>query len=558
MSNFFYRNEDYSLFQKAFKDTSGEDVVVELLSTDDSLKEGEVIVNKHVIRKDNRFSQESSFNKFFGPRRSLNRNFDMKDFSSWKNKNYRETEKQLGVKESERTKFSFADFMNERSGGKTYNDDDQNRDNQQKAINELSSEDPTFKRFSLNDYMRRLEEQTRVKNETRDNEDLIDSIGEITQDVVPDSTQDENFDENISGISVDDFVDDETFGGDSYSVDTSELDAMKTRLEELRTQTAEINQLIDDVEEQDDEIDFDKFSENDDLEEAEDDFDESQDEESAQETQDDENIDEETDESLDEETQSNESDADKNENDESEASKNQIGQGGVIEQPTGFGGTQETSQQSGGQDSGVIPRRITQTIIPMGERQHKTKEQETDANAQGSLNIVIAKTPEEKSQVIMKQIEKNEQERKDIEDKLKQAEKDKLAAMKTYENRLKELEKSIQEKDKAHQEKVLQERIKNDNKLIAVRAEYETREAEIRRLEKESALKQKIGALLKKELKNNLSISNLEMNNKLLEITSIMNAEKQRAKAKPKTSTTKKRKSKRRIDSDIIGGINFD
>lgn len=516
MSNFFYKNSDYSLFQKAFKDASGEDVVVDVLSTDDSLKEKEVVVQKHVIRKDNRFNQESSFNKFFGPRKSLNRNIDMKDFSSWKNKNYRETEKQIGESNRDKLKFSFADFMNERSRGKTYNDADQNRENTQKAIDEISTEDPMYKRFSLNDYMRRLEEKTRVNSESRDDEDLIETLGQKTQEVVPDSRQDENFEENISNVNVERFVDDDSFKGEQYSVDKSELDEMKNRLEELKAKTAEINKIVEETSKpEENEFNFETFDEEDlaiqEVSETED---------------------------IDTESQDDEENSDAKEDDEANLEESIDAQIGEI---------QENS------DNADVKADVEEVVETQTEN---IEEQKIEAKTEEP----IEKAKEEsKSEEILKLIDKNEKERKDIEEKLKQAEHEKDEAMKVYEERLKELEKSIEEKDKETQKRVLEEKVKNDNRLIEVRAEYESREAEIRRLEKESAQKLKIGALLKKELKNNLSISNLEMNNKLLEITSIINQEKERAKAsKPKKTTTRKRNTKRKIDSDIIGGIDFD
>jgi len=505
MSNFFYKYSDYSLFQKAFNDCEGEDVVVDILSTDESLKETEIIEKKHVIRKDNRFSQESSFNKFFGPRKSLNQNFDMKDFSSWKNKNYRETEKQLGSKDSDRVKFSFSDFMAERSGNKIYNDADENRSNNQKAINELSSDDSTFKRFSLNDYMRRLEEKTRVKSETRDNEDLIDSIGDITQDVVPDSHQDEDFEESVSNVDVEHFVDDDSFAGDKYAVDTSELDAMKTRLDDILAKTSEINQMINET----------QPSEDDEQPQTIIDIQPNEDEESLSDIDD----------SADMQPDSNEE---------------------IVQEQTDI---TETSEDK------------TEKTQESEEQEPASSEKSEDSQKQAEQTqvVVVAAEQEDKSKELIEKINKNEQERKEIEEKLKQAEQEKLAAMKSYEQRLRELEKSIQEKDKEHREQALRIKIKNDNKINEVQQEFRAREAEIRRLEKEAALKQRIGALLKKELKNNLSISNLEMNNKLLEVSSMINAEKQREKAKPKKpATTRKRKTRRRVDSDIIGGIDFD
>lgn len=535
MSNFFYKTSDYSLFQKAFRDTSGEDVVVDVLSTDESLKENEVVVQKHVIRKDNRFNQESSFNKFFGPRKSMNRNVDMKDFSSWKNKNYRETEKQIGGGIGDKPKFSFADFMNERSHGKTYNDADKNRDNNQKAINQISSDDPLYKRFSLNDYMRRLEEKTRVNSETRENEDLIESLGETTQEVVPDSYQDENFEENVSNIGVEKFVDDDSFKGEKFAVDKSELDEMKSRLEEIKSKTAEINKLVEETPEPEiPAFNFETF----------DDEDEEELDENIEESSEVESIEEDT-----QDSSKNESHIDVKELEENSETEKETEEGQIKEQKDEKTDSAVEEKQ---QEQAADQINIIQTVQTAGSSQSEEEKSQTDAEE-------AATKPHDKSEDILKLIDENEKERKDIEEKLKQAEHEKAEAMKVYELRLKELEKSIKEKDREAQKRVLLEKVKNDNRLSEVRAEYESREAEIRRLEKESALKLKIGALLKKELKNNLSISNLEMNNKLLEITSLINQEKERAKVnKQKKTTTKKRKTKRKIDSDIIGGFDFD
>ncbi len=553
MSNFFYKYSDYSLFQKALKDVEGEDVVANFLSNDDSLKDAGEVETKHIIRKDNRFSDKSSFDRFFGPRKNQGRNVDMGDFSSWKNKNYRETEKQLGKEGENKLKFSFADYMNERSGGKIYNDEDKNREENQKAIEELPSEDSTFKKFSLNDYMRRLEERTRVKSQTRDNEDLIEPLGNLTQDVVPTKAQDENFEENVSNVNLEGFVEDDEFKGDKFAVDTSELDAMKARLEELKTQTEEINEIIDENS-QDEETSSDEIS----IEEVDEAQTESADEAMEEETQEVEKIEETS------ETQT---------ADETEDEPVPMAQGyGGFTQPAAVAGQPgeagETAQTGASGDAGGGSGGVSQTGASQGDGSAQTNAAGSQASGGAGGNFVKiistqtsdgenASAGEEKSQEIIKLIDKNEKERAEIEEQLKQAEKEKLAAMKTYEGRLKELEKSIADKDKETQKRVLLEKIKNDNKLIEVREEYKQREDEIRRLEKEAALKAKIGALLKKELKNNLSISNLEMNNKLLEITTLLNQEKQKAKAaRPKT--VRKRKNKRKIDSDIIGSIDFD
>ncbi len=504
MSNFFYKYSDYSSFQKAFKDVDGEDVVVNLFDDDESLKTNKPAEpKKHVIRKDNRFNKESSYDRFFGPRKSKTQNFDMRDFSSWKNKNYRETEKQLDEGSKDKIKFSFSDFMNERSGGRKFNDDDQNKMAGQKAINEMSTEDPTFKRFSLNDYMRRLEERTRVKAETRDNEDLIEAIGEKTQVVTPDSSQDENFDESENNLDVVDVAQDDSLKGDEYRVAKSELEELRKRLYEVNEKTEEIKKLIGD----DEDVEIEEVDEEEDLE---DDLLKSA----------------EVDEASEDSTQPTET-SEEDIFDESSGSEEN-----VESQETTEPNEQTESEET------LEPEKAEEQPQTAGQKEEKP-EGHRDAGE------------------IQKLISKNEQEKQEIAEKLKLAEEEKLSAQKSYEDRLKELEKSIGDKDKETQKQVLLEKIKHDNKLTIVRAEFESREEEIRKLEKEAALKIKIGELLKKELKTNLNISNLEMNNKLLEITTLINQEKQKAKAnKPKT--TRKRTKKRRVDSDIIGSIDIE
>lgn len=592
MANFFFKYSDYDAFERALRDCDGEDVVVDIMANDESLLSNEIVENKHVIRKDNRFSQESSFNKFFGPRKS--KNVDMKDFSSWKNKNYRETEKQIGQSENTKNKFSFSDFMAERSSGNIYNDEDQNRSNNQKAIHELSSDDPTFKKFSLNDYMRRLEEQTRVKESTRDNEDLIDSIGDITQIVEPDSKQDESFDESVSNIKIENIVDDEDFAGEKFSVDTEELEQMQERLKKLKEETAEINKIIDEPEIDKDTIDFDEEDfekryqekleketedEPDNLEENEDsenveeseggeNLEESENSENLEEGESTENLESEINEDLQIDTDENIDDSENQENDiddniesnDAVDSENLVDKNGNIINISNLdeeNGSGDITTQSNGlpQNSEASEGGNVIKIVGAINTSNNSANQNNEKTNISQVSDDVQSDDFDKTKEIIKLISKNEEERKKIEEKLRIAEEDRNATKLSYEIRLKELQDSIEEKDKETKERVLQEKIKNDNKIILVQAEFEKREQEIRRLEKEAAQKIKIGELLKKELKNNLNISNLEMNNKLLEISSSMAKEKVKAN---NSKTTRKRKTKRRLDSDIIGSVDFD
>ena len=61
---------------------------------------------------------------------------------------------------------------------------------------------------------------------------------------------------------------------------------------------------------------------------------------------------------------------------------------------------------------------------------------------------------------------------------------------------------------------------RHDIKLKKAESNFKLREQRIKEFEKESSEKQKIGVILRKELKNNLNISNLEMDKKLLEVAS--------------------------------------
>lgn len=572
MANFFFKYSDYAAFEKALKDCEGEDIIVDILSNDDSLTETENISNKHIIRKDNRFNQESSFNKFFGPRKS--KNVDLKDFSSWKNKNYRETEKQIGQSENSKNKFSFSDFMAERSGGKIYNDEDQNRSDNQQAIHELSSDNPTFKKFSLNDYMRRLEEQTRVKESTRENEDLIDSIGDMTQLVEPDSMQDESFNENVSNVKIENIVGDEEFAGEKFAVDTDELEQMQERLKKLKEETDKINQIIDEPQIDEDTIDFDEtefeknyqqnYQNDDDVEDKQDDsetdglkvdetdgFNEEQnkDPESNNEA-----IDEDEVENPVVSEQSDDSD-DINIQIDEDDKKDDLNEAIGVQSDTQTAIQGNQSEINDNDD--VLPIKVVQIINTGNDNESKSQSNNNSQNNEINDNDESTHEDFDKTKEIIRLIAKNEEERKVIEEKLRQAEADKNETKVSYENRLREIEQSIEEKDKETKQHILQEKIKNDNKITLVQAEFKQREQEIRKLEKEAAQKLKIGELLKKELKNNLNISNLEMNNKLLEISSSMAREKEKAKAnRPKT--TRKRKTRRRLDSDIIGSVDFD
>ena len=80
------------------RSTKNEPVVINIFSNDSSLIEETVdkdtASNMQRKQMSSKF-QASPFDKFFGPRKKRTDPLDMKDFSSWKNKNYRESEKQI-------------------------------------------------------------------------------------------------------------------------------------------------------------------------------------------------------------------------------------------------------------------------------------------------------------------------------------------------------------------------------------------------------------------------------------------------------------------------------
>ena len=245
MNNFFLKDRDFDLFKKALRSTKNEPVVINILSTDSSLEENSekaVLKNAPAPRKNQSSKFEASpFGRFFGPRKPQPTNVDMKDFSSWKNKNYRQAEKAIGEEESKPVKFSMSDFMNERFKDSRYHDIDQLKSETQKPINELSTSDPQYQKFSLDSYMHKLEEQTNVKDKFKENDDILEPFGsDITADVVVDSSQDENFgfgsDVNLEKVVFDDHLQ----SGEKFRFESEELDKVKARLEKMQREANNI------------------------------------------------------------------------------------------------------------------------------------------------------------------------------------------------------------------------------------------------------------------------------------------------------------------------------
>ena len=241
MKNFFYRDSDYDLFRKALRSTKNEPVIINILSDDSSLIEDNVDKGLPTVQRKQMSTkfQASPFDKFFGPRKKRTDPLDMKDFSSWRNKNYRESEKQINETPEEATKFSFSDYLNSKAKQEKYNDEDQSKSDNQKSIDQLSSGDEDFKKFSLDSYLNKLEQETKVKKEFSETEDLFDNKGDM---FTPTATteQDENF---MATSDVD--VEDIAFGGvsgEKFAFEREELDSVKARLEKMER---EANNIID-------------------------------------------------------------------------------------------------------------------------------------------------------------------------------------------------------------------------------------------------------------------------------------------------------------------------
>jgi len=712
MNNFFFKGEDYSLFRKALHETKGEPVVINLLSTDSSLiDESKQQEDAPVVRKNlsNKF-QPSPFGKFFGPRKQRTTPVDMGNFSSWKNKNFREAEQNLGKEDTiDAPKFSLSDYMNKSSVEKKFNEEDQHVTDTQKSIDQLSTSDPTYQKYSLDSYLHKLEEQTKVKDKFKLNDDLLEPLGVDTQMVVPDSSQDENFSAS-SIVDVEDVSFDENIRGEKFAFETSELDKVRTRLDKIEREAANIKDKPTDKI-----ISTDEFSEL----TGEDKFDleklgVSSDEEDEIEVDDIEKINEkltlqgedseEDDESnkvapkvthkrffevnknpgaaasFAKDTQGQLSDENEDISDDGESleglDSESIGDVGVETETNQGSGTSTTgdvvqiltTETSGGtgtvvvgettpgdQDEFVSGTRINRDDIltkedfktitdefmakftelykkdsgnegqssegvvsdelaPAGVNQGYTAGPQVVSGEQSFVqdpymegypqqeymhgDSYLQKQHAELQAKILEMIEQNKKTDAEAEQKLRQAEIDKQKVTEQYEARLRELEQSFKKRDEEIKKQAYLDKLKNDIKLKKAETKFKRREEEMNEMHKASSEMLKIGVVLKKELKNNLNISNLEMDKKLLEVASKIRKEELEeerevtrnvvveepetvveepeevvVEEKPKKTTTKKtttrkkttrrshshtRTPRRKIDSDIIGGIKFD
>lgn len=732
MFNFFFKGEDHSLFRKALKSTKDEPVIINILSTDSSLiddskKEDEAPVARKNLS--NKF-EPSPFGKFFGPRKQRTTPVDMGNFSSWKNKNFREAEQKIGEAAATESRFSLTDYMNKNSESKMYNDSDQLTSETQKPITQLSTEDPTYKKYSLDSYLHKLEEQAKVKDKFQLNDDLLEPLGDDIQKVIPDSSQDENFGMS-SAVNVEDITFDENISGERFAFEKSELDKVRTRLDKIEKEVAKSEKVISGNElsaiakagsEENDDFDLSKLGvdedddiEVDDIEKINQKLIGEQEEDEANKTTpkvshkrffeinktptgaparapqtasilgEQEDVLDETDITKDPSdvvetgdiSESGASDVTETAGigDVSEtytgaetpvdATEGVIGEApleddsglNVSEEHAGtdagefVSGTRITRDdiltkddlktmtdelvtkftemyKKGAEQPAVVPTGVVGTVDPLDSLDDMDDEFEfvggvdPSEYAQGvTINTTtptqvvpgsnqtvvggfgyVSPPPDDeiqKQQVelqakILEMMEANKRADAEALEKLRQAELEKSRVAEQYEAKLRELEESFRKRDEELKKQAYLDKLKHDIKMKKAETKFKKREEEILESGKISSERVKIGLMLKKELENNLNISNLEMDKKLLEVASKLQkdvAEEEKAKEpKPakveevevieeieetpkktvkRTTTRKKtttrrtarshtRTPRRKIDSDIIGGINFD
>jgi len=761
MNNFFSSSADYNLFKKALRSTNNEPVVINIMSDDSSLERPDVEEKKVNVERKNMSSkyQASPFGKFFGPRKQRTEPVDMKDFSAWKNKNYRESEKQVEETTEDKNSFSFSDYLKSRTRDSMYNEEDKIKSDLQKPIDKMSIYDKDYNRFSLDSYLNKLERQSKVDKDFKETEDLMDPF-ENAQDVVPTSDQDENFNYSTD-VDVEKLAFEDAFRGESFAFERDELDKVRTRLDKLEREANNIkdkptekvistNELSaiakesEDDEDDDDAFNLDKLGFNaDDIETIN--------AKLAEKAREDEEREAKrqaaaeaaamqagnndmagegapfagqmgggqgfTGQGLGRQVEFNQpvsagasegaSDLKKYFVDVQQNEPRQVG-GPILPDSSGIINTDEVihvpqgasgniSVVTSGGEQKTIDTSSSKPVEPADSEDSELKkdiggEALTKAEFKSFTEEILGKfsdmykapatkdeddvvDEEEKTETIVEPvtgetyepavidepemlpgygidqpydqfgtpqpmgygpefpqqvgqnnilqqqtelqakmielIEQNKKSDSDIAEKLRLAELEKQKVAEEYENRLKELEKSIRQREEDAKQKAYIEKLKSDIKLKKAETDYKIREARKIESEKHNSKIQFVGAQLKAELKNSINVSNLEMEKMLLECVTKLNREAQKEREKqeeiaqaeidaetevedveeveevvdePKTATrtrarttrgrtttrrtTTRRTStrthshtrtpRRKMDSDIIGGINFD
>lgn len=637
MDNFFSNALDYSVFKKALKITDGESVVINVSSTDPSL----VAPVKYSYNPSNKARKNMSskyepspFGRFFGSSKRSSAPIDMNDFTSWKNKNYRQAEEGLDEKKDVGfNTFSMSSFMKESSGDK-YNELDQAKFDLQKPIEQLSSDDPTLKKFSLDGYMHKLEESILAKDKFEKNDDLLEPIvsdesfeekDDLKQLVEGLNTfQDEDF-PNID-TNIESFAMDEATSGNEFSLNQEELDKVKRKIAKIEKKAKNIKEkpnqklLVDD--------DFFSDIDDDDLLKKEEPVDPtSLDSIMLKKDSDNENIVEIVDETA---------TAEKQEKSVYGKKLNEVVINSDVKKSpaSNKSGTQTTKQpifitttdivdkkepekvDTKNSDSDVLTKAefkdMTNDFMSKFSELYKmtTGQQDPsqDALAQGNYLVdggyqeaiynpnsqyapydyqTMADNQQELQAKILELVEDKNKTDRENQERLKKIEEERDRIGEEYKNKLKEMEESYNKKYEEFKQQMYIDKVNNDKAIKEQENKIKVRANEI----KTETKARDMSIVLKKEIKSNFNISNLEMEKKLLEATAKLNKEENQKlkenlskrvvvkvpvpvptpepkpepvqEAKPvveeKKPAPKKRtrKKSRKMDSDIIGGIDF-
>ena len=664
MNNFFSNALDYNVFKKALKMTDGESVIINVSSTDQSLTAPVKYVynpSNNKARKNMSSKYEPSpFGRFFGSSRKP-APVDMNDFTSWKNKNYRMAEEGLTEKQDDSfNTFSMSSFLKENSTEK-FNELDQAKSDLQKPIEQLATDDPTLKKFSLDSYMHKLEESILAKDKFEKNDDLLEPIVSDGQDsgnkdketlkqIVEglNSFQDEDFtnvDTNIESFAMDD----ETKGND-FSLDQEELEKVKKKIAKIEKKAKNIKEksnqklLVDD-----------DFFNDDDDEKLQKNLDEEDkgnlDSVILKKDEDNDNIVEIVDEKSAIEPQEKTAPKKKlNEvvlNSDAKKSPSPAKSGGTtIKQPifiTSTVITGQDGQKPAQTTSAVVGTTSANTNATRNEPAEDGSDVLTKAEFKDMTNDFMSKFSElykmttgnrdgEKTQPFasdgynqdmpynevlynpnggyapydyqsaMTDYQNNQQELqakilelvedknktdKENQERLKKIEEERDKIDEEYKNKLKEMEENYSKKYEEFKQKMYLDKVNNDKTVKEQEHKIRVRDNEL----KTESKNRDMSIVLKKELKSNFNIANLEMEKKLLEVSSRLNKEENKKlkenlqkrvvvkvpvpvevpkpepvkepEQKPEVEVKKpapkrRKKSKsRKIDSDIIGSIDF-
>ncbi len=568
MNNFFYDSSDYTLFKKALKKTGGEPVVINILSTDSSLVKKENGEEKKTERKN--FSsryEPSPFGKFFGPKKQRTAPVDTNAFASWKNKNYRKAEESLDNNPVSSVKFSLSDYMNEKFGKSKFNELDEAKTNLQKPINQLSSDDPQYKKFSLDSFMSKLEQQRKVEKELKENDDILEPLGGSEEkSIVPDSSQDEDFgygnNTTIESVALGDNI-----AGDKFTFEKSELDKIKNRLIKIEEEQANIkkksnekiiegNELSDLAESEFDleKLGFAPIKEDDESEnENSEKLEVSEEHEIASDEKTDKKLS--VDESLDKlEESAKTEDVIAQKDDESHdlvkdaqsetEQENETGETETIEQNEDINASGEKHKLE--RDDVLTKsdlRTITDEFMDKFAEMYRKNDVNNDASEQSLYdnNVVSEQKPyleqypgyenteqyrqamqlqqqqAELQSKVLELIEANKQSDQRAEQKLRQIELEKQKVEEEYALKLKEIEESYNKKYEEYKKKTYIEKLNEEKRIknLELNELSKNEKSDIRRKSKKGELK--------KELKTSLEKSNKEMDKKLLEVASSLN-----------------------------------